>query len=196
LNKEVFAIENALATTINKNIKFSIIIPAHNEELLLGRCIDSIIAASAPYKDQVEIIVVLNRCTDRTEEIALSYHCILVKEDSKNMSKIRNAGAKAAKGEILVTIDADNRITDNMLTEIEKQLLTGIYIGGGVNMKPERVSLGIIATVLICIPFFIKYGFVSAGLFWCYKKDFDAINGFDENLRMGEDLDFGLRLKK
>lgn len=185
-----------LETDIERNIKFSIIIPAYNEEKLIKRCLDSIVAASAPYKDQVEIIVVLNRCTDRTEEIALSYNCIIVKEDSKNMSKIRNAGAKIAKGEIIVTIDADNWITDNMLTEIEQHLMTGEYIGGGVKMKPERLSLGMVVTILAFIPIFIKYEWVSAGLFWCFKKDFNAINGFNENLRMGEDIDFAKRLKE
>ena len=36
---------------------------------------------------------------------------------------------------------------------------------------------------------------VSAGMFWCYKKDFDAIGGFDENRVCLEDIDFGKRLK-
>lgn len=178
------------------NLKFSIIIPAYNEEKLIGRCLDSIVAASVPYKDQVEVIVVLNRCTDRTEEIARAYNCIIVKEDRKNMSIIRNAGVKIARGEIIATIDADSQMTDNMLTEIDEKLMTGKYIGGGVKWKFERLSLGILLQGLILIPIIIKYRGVTAGILWCYKKDFDAINGFNENQRMLEDVDFGLRLKK
>ena len=185
----------SVGTDKKSNIKFSIIIPAYNEEKLIGRCLDSIVAASAPYQGQVEVIVVLNRCTDRTEEIARSYNCVIVKEDRKNMSIIRNAGAKVARGEIIVTIDADSQMTDNMLTEIEEKLLSGKYIGGGVKWKSERLSLGILLSVLILIPVLIKYKGVTAGIFWCYKKDFDAINGFNENQRMLEDVDFGLRLK-
>lgn len=186
----------SVGTDKERNLKFSIIIPAYNEEKLIGRCLDSIIAASVPYKDQVEVIVVLNRCTDRTEEIARAYNCVIVKEDRKNMSMIRNAGVKVAKGEIIATIDADSQMTDNMLTEIEEKLLTGEYIGGGVTWKFERLSLAILLTGLILIPIIIKYGGVTAGILWCYKKDFDAINGFNENQRMLEDVDFGLRLKK
>ncbi|MHB8126216.1 MAG: glycosyltransferase family 2 protein [Desulfitobacteriaceae bacterium] len=187
----------SVGTANEKNTKFSIIIPAYNEEKLIGRCLDSIVAASVPYKDQVEVIVVLNRCTDRTEEIALSYDFVVIaKEDSKNMSKIRNAGAKVARGEIIATIDADNGMTDNMLTEIEEKLLSGKYIGGGVKWKFERLSLAILLTGLILIPIIIKYRGVTCGIFWCYKKDFNAINGFNENQRMLEDVDFGLRLKK
>jgi len=44
-------------------------------------------------------------------------------------------------------------------------------------------------------PFVIARG-VSGGLFWCYKRDFDAIGGFDESLVSVEDLDFAVRLKR
>jgi|GEM_PF-117391 Glycosyltransferases involved in cell wall biogenesis len=183
-----------------QSIKFSIVIPAYNEEKYITKCLDSIAAASATYKEQVEVIVVLNRCTDRTEEIASSYNCVIVKEDSKNLSKIRNAGVKAARGKIIVTIDADSWMSNNMLTEIENHLKTGKYIGGGVSMRAERLSLGIIvstlALFLVGIPIFIKHGFISIGLFWCLKEDFEAINGFDEQLLMAEDVDFAIRLKE
>jgi GT2 family glycosyltransferase len=183
-----------------RSIKFSIVIPAYNEEKYITKCLDSIAASSAAYKDQVEVIVVLNRCTDRTEEIASSYHCVIVKEDSKNLSKIRNAGAKAARGKIIVTIDADSWMSNNMLTEIENHLKTGKYIGGGVSMRAERLSMGIIASTLtlflVGIPIFMKHGFISIGLLWCLKEDFEAINGFDEQLLMAEDVDFAIRLKE
>jgi glycosyltransferase involved in cell wall biosynthesis len=50
--------------------RFSVIIPARNEEGFIGRCLESIRAAGTPYQDRLETIVVLNRCSDRTEEIA------------------------------------------------------------------------------------------------------------------------------
>lgn len=187
----------SVGTDKERNMKFSIIIPAYNEEKLIGRCLDSIEAASAPYKDQVEVVVVLNRCTDRTEEIARSYNCVIIKEDRKNMSIIRNAGAKVAKGEIIATIDADNWMTDNMMTEIESMLMTGKYIGGGVLWKTDkRFSLATFLTILYLVPLLIKFRCSSAGIFWCYKRDFEAINGFNEDQRMLEDAEFAFRLRK
>lgn len=178
-------------------IKFTVLIPAHNEEKYITKCLDSIAAASDQYAKQVEVIVVLNRCTDRTEEIAQSYNCVVLHDDRKNLSQIRNAGAKAARGEILVTIDADSLMTSNMLSEIEEHLARGTYIGGGVSARFERVSLGIIvSTLLLIIPMIFKYGAISVGIFWCYKREFDAIGGFNEKLLMSEDADFALRLKK
>ena len=74
-----------------RGYKISIVIPAHNEEKYIGKCLESILKASKSFENQVEIIVVLNRCTDRTEEIAKSYNCILLKNSDKNLSKIRNS---------------------------------------------------------------------------------------------------------
>lgn len=62
-------------------------------------------------------------------------------------------------------------------------------------MYPERWSLGIICSLMIVLPFVLWHR-VGAGMFWCYKCDFDAIGGFDESLVCIEDLDFGKRLKK
>ena len=51
--------------------KFSVIIPAHNEEKVLGRCLDALLADSRP--GEMEIVVAANGCTDRTVEIARGY---------------------------------------------------------------------------------------------------------------------------
>ncbi|WP_445505889.1 glycosyltransferase [Niallia sp. 03190] len=186
-----------LEDKMKENIKFSIIIPAHNEEKYIERCLNSIAAASKSYKNQVEVIVVLNRCTDRTEEIAKSYNCITLKNTDKNLSKIRNTGAELARGDIIVTIDADNLMTENMLSDVEKYLTTEKYIGGGVTGKFERMSIGIIVSVLLLIvPLLFKYGAISVGIFWCYKKDFQSIKGFNEKMLMAEDADFAKRLKE
>jgi len=67
--------------------RFSILIPARNEEKYLPACLDSIRVASEPLPDQVEIVVVLNRCTDRTEEIALEHGATIIREDAKNLAK-------------------------------------------------------------------------------------------------------------
>ena len=49
----------------------SVVIPAHNEEKYIKRCIDTIKAADAVFPGNTEIIVFCNRCSDRTEGIAI-----------------------------------------------------------------------------------------------------------------------------
>lgn len=178
-------------------ILFSVIIPAHNEEKYMGACLDSIHAAASSVGKRTEVIVVLNRCTDGTEAIARSRGCVIVKDDRKNLSQIRNSGAAAASGETLVTIDADSRMTTNLLEEVQRLLSTGRYVGGGSSGRFERMSLGIAVSALsLLLPMAIKYGAISVGIFWCRKQDFDAIGGFDEKLLMAEDADFAWRLKR
>ena len=174
--------------------KISVIIPAHNEEKYIGKCLDSIGRARTNIEIPVEIIVALNRCTDHTEDIAKSYKAITVKEDEKNIAKIRNAGVKVSTGDVLVTIDADSWMTPNMLQKVILKLQTKKYIGGGVRIKPERMSLGIFFSLLMLVPYMLKAR-ISGGMFWLYKRDFEAIGGFDESHVSVEDYYFALKLK-
>lgn len=183
-------------------IKFSVVIPAHNEEKYIGRCLRAVISASKYVKpERVEIIVVANRCTDRTCAIAKHYGAKVIINDDKCIAAIRNTGVKAAKGEIVVTIDADSLMTKYSFVEIRERLESGKYIGGGTNPKFERMSLGIAVStmyvLLKLLPVMIKNGgFLSGAMFWFYKHDFEAVNGFDESLVSLEDMDFAVRLKK
>jgi glycosyltransferase involved in cell wall biosynthesis len=174
--------------------KFSVLIPARNEEKYLPGCLQSIEQAARPFGGLVEVIVAVNRCTDRTEEIALEHGAKVVHVDGKNLAKIRNAAAGIACGEIVVTIDADSRMTGNMLVEIDRLLQSGKYIGGGVTILPERWSLGILLTCVL-LEVMLLWRRASCGLFWCLRRDFQAIGGFNENLVSLEDMDFAKRLK-
>jgi glycosyltransferase involved in cell wall biosynthesis len=177
-------------------MKFSIIVPAHNEERFISKCLSSIVDASREINDEVEIMVVLNRCTDKTEEIAKQFGAVTINENAKNLSKIRNAEVNASTGDVIVTIDADSWMKSNMLREIKKNIGKDNYIGGGVQVRSERVSLGIFLTCLIYIvPVIIRHG-ISLGSFWCHKKTFQELDGFNENLLTAEDIDFAIRLKK
>ena len=175
-------------------MKISVVVPAHNEEDFIGNCLSSIKKAETELGSPVEIVVCLNRCTDRTEQIARDFGAVIVKEDGKNLARIRNFAAAKATGDAVVTIDADSSMAPNMLVEVKRLLSTGKYIGGGTRIKPERVSLGIFISGLVILYFALRFGLRSAGLFWFLKKDFDAIGGFNENLVSLEDLDFANRL--
>ena len=103
----------------------SVIIPAHNEEKYIKRCIDSIKKADSVFPGNTEIIVVCNRCTDNTENIARENGSKTLINEDRCIAKVRNAGIAAAKGRIIVTIDADNRMTKNTLREIYALLRSG-----------------------------------------------------------------------
>lgn len=142
----------------------------------------------------VEIIVVINRCTDDTEEIARRHGCVIVREDAKNLSTIRNAGVAVATGDMIVTCDADSRMHPDSYAEILRKLGSGKVVGGGALVFPERWSLGIVASGFAILPY-LAFAGVSFGLFWFRRQDFEAIGGFDEAFVSVEDVDFARRLK-
>ena len=178
---------------------FSVIIPAHNEEKYIGKCLQSIRKAQEHIQPaSLEIIVVCNRCTDSTALISEQYGARVLENNEKNLSAIRNTGVRAAEGEIVVTIDADSVMTEYALAEIRQMLESGKYIGGGANPRFERMSVGIffsaIYVALNVIPIMIRNrAALSGAMFWFYKKDFV---GFDEHLVSMEDMDFAVRMHR
>lgn len=181
---------------------FSVIIPAHNEEKYIAKCIDAIKRASEKVgADNVQIIVSANRCIDNTVEIASAMGAEICENTVKCISAVRNDGAKLAKGDIIVTIDADSCMTEDSLAEIKTMLESGKFIGGGTRAKFDRMSLGIAFSsayvALQIIPIMKKHkAALMGGMFWCYRKDFELIGGFDEALVSLEDMDFAIRLKQ
>lgn len=90
----------------------SAIIITKNEEEMIGDCLISL-------KFSDEIIVMDTGNTDRTNEIATSHKAKIVKSVGNDYSQFRNDGLKAAKGDWILYIDADERVTPLLKNEIE-----------------------------------------------------------------------------
>ena len=86
-------------------MKFSIIIPAHNAEKTLGKCLQSI--KEQTFKDY-EIIVVCDSCEDNTYEIAKLYTNKVYRCDYRSDGPTRNVGLDHAKGDWVLFMDADD----------------------------------------------------------------------------------------
>src|SRR3989339_618014 len=104
---------------MSKKPKISFIIPAYNEEKLIARCLEGILAQiqKEDYaKHRFEIIVVNNASTDRTRDIARDFLSVkVVDEPQKNLACARRTGARSAHGEILAHVDADTVLTDQWI---------------------------------------------------------------------------------
>ena len=143
-----------------KKYTFTVVIPAHNEEKYVVRCIRSVRAAAEFYGGEVEIIVVCNRCTDRTAELARKCGARVLYNDERCIASVRNTGIFAANGDVVVTIDCDNRMTRGTLKEIAFLLSTGRYIGGGAPIRFERYSFPLMMNDRLC-----RIGFMETGGF-------------------------------
>lgn len=86
-------------------MKFSVIIPAHNEQETIAKALSSI--RQQTFKDY-ELIVVCDSCTDNTKAIAESYEAKVIEIDAHSSGAARNAGLDVAQGDWILFCDADD----------------------------------------------------------------------------------------
>ncbi len=168
----------------------SIIIPAFNEEQYLPKLLECL--KNQTYKDY-EIIVVDANSKDKTREIANKYGCRIVKSGA--LPGIgRNKGAKIAKGNILLFLDADTLINSsflkNSIEEFEKNNLdaASVKIIPQSNKLIDKVFLGIFNAWVTSTQYFYPHA-IGACIF-CKKWLHGKINGFDEKIAVAEDMDY------
>src|SRR4051812_6859465 len=91
-------------------VRIAFVIPAHNEELLVGRAVAACAAGGKATGEAFEVVVVCDACTDRTREVARAAGASTIEVDKRIIAAVRNAGARAAierGAEMLIFVDAD-----------------------------------------------------------------------------------------
>lgn len=102
-----------------QKLRFSVVIPCFNEEACLDATLASL--AAQDFKGNYEVIVVDNNCTDRSMQIAKDYDVRIVAESQPGVCFARQAGTDAARGEIIVSSDADTTFDTDWLSQIDKK---------------------------------------------------------------------------
>ena len=99
---------------------FSVIVPAHNAAGFIKKTLQSV--KMQDFKDY-ELIVVCDRCTDNTYDIAQAYADKMIRTDFGMDGLARNAGIDAAEGEWILFLDDDDWwIHEYVLEEIHKEI--------------------------------------------------------------------------
>jgi len=99
-----------------------VVIPVHNEEVLLGDCLQSVRQAAADRlldAEPVEIVVVLDACTDRSAAIAVRHQAQIVSLDARCVGAARALGASLALdygARWIAFTDADTIVPANWLS--------------------------------------------------------------------------------
>ena len=174
----------------------SIIIPTYNEEEYLPVLLDSI--KKQNFEDY-EVIIADANSTDKTREIASEYGCIITEGGMPAVG--RNNGAKIAKGEYLLFLDSDLKLTDDYLrdTVYEFQMeRLGIAITQmkALSKKSEDQLLHYLANqFMIGVEKIKPHGAGCYGII-AKKELHEKCGGFDEELTFGEDSEYIKRLGK
>ena len=173
----------------------SIIIPAWNEEKYLPKLLDCI--KKQDYKDY-EIIVADAKSTDRTRQVAKRYGCRVVNGGAPAAG--RNNGAKTAKGEILLFLDADvqfnNKFLDTAIKEFQgkKIDIAGFRLIPIGNNLIDKLFFVIFNLWTVSTQFFYPNA-AGAGIM-CSESIHKKANGFDETIKLSEDMDYVKRCGK
>ncbi len=178
--------------------RYSLVIPAYNEEAYLPRLLDSVDKARSRYTsgaDSVEIIVADNASTDRTALIAVERGCTVVSVQKRVIAATRNGGASRASGELLCFVDADSRIHPETFNAIDRAVDSGKVVAGATGVTLERWSLGLAATYAMMMAMVIPLR-MDTGVVFCRREDFINIGGYNEDRMFAEDVQFLWDLKK
>ena len=175
----------------------SFIVPAYNEEHELPRALASIRSAAEAAQQPFEIIVVDDASTDATAEIAKSAGARVLPVHFRQIAAVRNAGARAARGDILFFVDADTWISPAHVTDAVSALKAGCAGGGARVLAEGPVPMWGRLFVQVFSAFYFTLSRLGAGAFlFTTRQNFRAIGGFDDELFAGEEVYFTMALKK
>lgn len=182
-------------------VSISIIIPALNEEKMIGRCLESL-AKLTFARDRFEVLIVDNGSRDRTLAIAESFKDRLdlkvLQQAGVRISALRNLGAQAAAGEILAFLDADCLAPADWLDRIFTLApADSAGVLGAHYLLPEDSSwVGRTWHRYQEAPKSGEVSHVPAGDLIMRREDFLKLRGFDETIQTNEDYELCERARK
>ncbi len=183
----------------------TIVIPAYNEEDKIGATLDSLVKQS---KDvPFEVIVVNNNSTDNTAKIAKAYknklNLRVIDEPRKGRGKARATGFEHAKGDIILSLDADTKASKNWVKNMNSHFddpkvvaVTGTWKMNSIN--PITAYLASRLQTVVMIPYVLIFGnyWLTGFNFGIRKSIYDRCGGFNKRINAIEDIDLALRVRK
>lgn len=160
----------------------SFVVPAHNEEHLLGRTLRAIDDAARPLGHSFEIVVVDDSSTDDTGAIAREHGARVIPVQHRQIAATRNAGARAANGEMLIFFDADTTVTQAAVSAAVGAMLQGAVGGGCAFRFGGRLPFFGRVLQAAAVPLYRVAGLASGCFLFCTRQAFIATGGFDERM--------------
>lgn len=175
----------------------SVIVTTRNEEKYIGDCLRSVRNQTVK---NIEIIVTDSKSTDKTVQIARKYaNRVIVK--NCGVSEGRNAGAKAARSDILVFLDADTMLMPDALEKVLEPYKSRKVVGTTCPVLPTRAAPHYVATYMFHNGFsrmstIVRKPQVTA-IFCTYRKSsFEKVGGFNHEVGILEDYHLSLKIGK
>jgi glycosyltransferase involved in cell wall biosynthesis len=174
----------------------SFIVPAYNEERLIGGTLTALHQAMASLRQTYEIIVVDDNSSDQTAAISVKAGARVVPLCRRQIAAARNAGARQAAGEVFFFVDADTQVNPAVVAAAIEALGQGA-VGGGAAVQFDGKLPAYTRFCVLIGNCFSRAACLAAGCFlFCTREAFQASGGFDENYYCIEELVFSRALKR
>jgi glycosyltransferase involved in cell wall biosynthesis len=174
----------------------SFIVPAHNEQLLIGRTLGALHAAARALREPYEIIVADDASTDETAAVARAHGARVVSVNHRQIAATRNTGARQACGQMLFFVDADTLVPVAAVGEAVRAMLRGAVGGGCVFRFDGRLPLWARILHPLAVPVMRLAKLVGGCSLFCTHDAFRAVGGFDEQYYAAEEVAFIAALKR
>jgi len=177
-------------------VRVSFIIPAWNEAAVLGETLDVLATATTQLELPHEVIVVDDDSSDTTAQIARERGAWVVAVANRQIAATRNAGARAATGDLFIFIDADTLVSASVVQAAIRAVHAGA-VGGGCGLRfggriPTWGRVVERATVAFC-----RTARLACGCFvFCRRDMFEAVGGFETDLYAAEEWAISVALKR
>jgi glycosyltransferase involved in cell wall biosynthesis len=195
---------------VMSDVLVSFVVPAYNEEALIGLSLAAIFGEISRTRCRAEVIVVNNGSSDATRHIALSYPDVkVVDEPQRGLVQARRAGCRVAKGKFIANIDADTILPEGWLhTALEEfaqrpdlVALSGPYLHYDLPKWEQVIATAFYRgayVVHLLGGFLVGRGSVmQGGNFIVSKTALETAGGFNLDFRFyGEDAELARRLSK
>ena len=175
---------------------FSIIIPAHNEAVELPETLAHAFAAARAQDMAFEVLVVDDASTDATATLARDGGARVVSVNHRQIGATRNAGARAARGRVLVFVDADTRLHARTLHAALRAVDAGAIGGGSAVRFEEPVSAWARWSVSMWNALAHALGWAAGCFVFVDRRAFEAVGGFDERYFAAEEIVLSRALRR
>ena len=180
----------------NESPRLSFVVPAHNEEHELPGTLRAIRRAAEAAGASYELIVVDDASTDSTAKIAYAEGARVISINRRQIAAARNAGGRAARGEILFFVDADTRVSLRLIQDALQALVEGCTGGSARVVADGEISFWGTIFLRTFATLYFATGLGAGAFLFTRRELFEAVGGFDEQYFAGEEVFFSLALKK